>query len=147
MLRFEGGDFQRSNASRFSGYSAKAQCTGNPRSYLVPIRNTMQSPIEGRGSQCRNRRNNTAQRAYLKPIRGSMQKPERGLPENVGDRSAIGGKTAQKHVENSTAKLPKPSMLQPIYTLNKGAIAFSEQQFSLNTDYPVIIALETKYIL
>ena len=113
MLRFEGGDFQRSNASRFSGYSAKAQCTGNPRSYLVPIRNTMQSPIEGRGSQCRNRRNNTAQRAYLKPIRGSMQKPERGLPENVGGEVTIGEKTVQNHVEKPNPAKPPQKHTSP----------------------------------
>src|SRR3990170_488965 len=63
--------------------------------------------------------------SYLEPNRDSLQMPIGGLlglAENVGGRVAIGEKTAQWHVENSSAKLPKPSMLQTIYTLNKGAI-------------------------
>ena len=58
-------------------------------------------------------------------VRNTMQIPIEGLllsAENVGDRSPIGEKTARKHVENNTAKLPKPPMLKTIYTLNKGAI-------------------------
>ena len=135
------------------GYSVTAQRTGNMRSYLETNSQTMQKTIERvyriNVSLCQ-RKTAKPRRAYLEPIRDSMQKPVEGLSgnaENVGGRVAIGEKTSQWHVENSSAKLPNPPIHQPIYTLNKGAIAFSEQQFSLNTDYPVIIALETKYIL
>ena len=41
-----GGDLERGSLTQFSGYSVRAQCTGKP-SYLEPIRNTMQKPVEG----------------------------------------------------------------------------------------------------
>jgi len=41
-----GGERQRSSLSIVSGYSARAQCTGN-NAYLEPNRNRMQKPIEG----------------------------------------------------------------------------------------------------
>ena len=110
-----GGEPRRECLSYVSGYSVKAQRTGNPPSYQEPNSQSLQKTYRrGRGNP-----------AYLEPIRDTMQKPIEGLlgrTENVEGRGAIGWKTAQKHVENSSAKLPKPPMLQTIYTLNKGAI-------------------------
>ena len=102
-----GGENQRGSLNGNSGYSAKAQCTGNTPSYLEPIRDSLQIPIEG----------------LLRKLK------------NVGGEVTIDEKTNQKHVENSSAKLPKPSMRQPIYTLNKGAIDKKSQQ---NSSTPAI---------
>ena len=43
-----GGELRRECLSYVSGYSVRAQRTGNTQSYLEPIRDSMQSPIEGR---------------------------------------------------------------------------------------------------
>ena len=42
-----GGENQRGSIIHDTGYSEKAQCTGNQRSYLEPITNSMHEPIEG----------------------------------------------------------------------------------------------------
>ena len=132
-MRFRGGGSQRRKAVCSLGYSASAQRTGKTRSYLKPIRNSLQNPIEGRSSQRRNRQNRTEQRADLKPnsqsmqktrrrvsrqtertqrtylhsIRGSLHRPTEGEAENVGGEVAIGAKTVQKHGENHTANPSK----------------------------------------
>ena len=43
-----GGDCSRGGVIFDSGYSSKAQCTGNPIAYLEPNRNTLQKPKRGR---------------------------------------------------------------------------------------------------
>ena len=41
-----GGGSQKGSLNRFTGYSVKAQCTGEP-AYLEPNSECMQKPIEG----------------------------------------------------------------------------------------------------
>ena len=42
-----GGEIQRGSVIHDTGYSEKAHCTGNPRSYLEPISGSLHVPIEG----------------------------------------------------------------------------------------------------
>ena len=94
---FRGGESQKSKALLNAGYSDKAQCTGNTPSYLEPNSQSLQKTIEGvyRVSAFRSRwQVRKVRQAYLEPIRNSMQIPIEGLSKNVGDRVAIGEKTA-----------------------------------------------------
>ena len=137
-----GGESQQGSLSYVLGYSVNAHCIGNPqRAYLEPISQSLQKTIEGTtriGAFSGQRHVEKPRRAYLEPIRDSLQIPIEGLLrklKNVGGEVTIDEKTNQKHVENSSAKLPKPSMRQPIYTLNKGAIDKKSQQ---NSSTPAI---------
>src|SRR3990170_2956120 len=64
-----GGENQRGSVIHDMDYSEKAQCTGNPGSYLEPISNSMHVPIEGVYSAA----------------------------EKIEDRSRIGCRVNQKH--------------------------------------------------
>ena len=75
-----GGEPRRECLSYVSGYSVKAQRTGNPPSYQEPNSQSLQKTYRrGRGNP-----------AYLEHIRDTMQKPVEGVSrsaENVEDRS------------------------------------------------------------
>jgi hypothetical protein len=45
-MRVWGGDLERGGLTFFTGYSAKAQCTGKP-AYLQPNSQSMQKPVGG----------------------------------------------------------------------------------------------------
>ena len=87
-----GGENQRGSLTSFGAISAKAQCTGKPRSYLKPISQSMHVPIEGVypaaekiedrsriGEKQRQNHAENAARTYLERIRNRMQKPVEGL--------------------------------------------------------------------
>jgi len=70
---------------------------------------------------------NACEPAYLTPNSGSLQKTIEGVSlavENVGDRAAIGEKTAQKHIRNRKPQIPKAN----IAALNKGGYRKKSQQ-------------------
>ena len=47
LVKSLGGESQKASLNQVTGYSKKAQCTGNP-AYLEPNRNTLQKSIGGR---------------------------------------------------------------------------------------------------
>ena len=82
------GGESRSSLIHDRGYSDKAQCIGNPRSYLEPNSGSLHVPIEEahrasekieeRGAIGEKHNQNhveKAARTYLEPIRNRMQKP------------------------------------------------------------------------
>ena len=117
VVRFGGGESQRSRLISFRANSAKAKCTGKP-AYLEPISGSMHVPIEGvyrtaekieervaiEEKSNRNHVESQKQtRTYLERIRNSMQKPIEGRSSPLPQQS----------------RATNGSNVQPIY---KGAI-------------------------
>jgi hypothetical protein len=97
-----GGESHRANLSRFPGYSAKAQCTGNP-----PHSGSLQKTIEGRSVLARKQPN-------------SMQKPD-------GIAAYLKGRGSQSQ---STASLISSNYLKRGYRLFRATVPRAFKQIN-----------------
>ena len=102
-----GGEIQRSSLTHDTGYSEKAQCTGNKSSYLEPNSGSLQKIVEDRsriaGFLSQYMLEN-AVRTYLKRIRKTMQKPIEGVDDVSFSALNKGGVSnrEQQNTANST---------------------------------------------
>ena len=81
-----------------------------------------------------------------KPSKRIREKIQRERARGIGVHGGFTGPEPARcpHAQEIPLRI---AQLKTIYSLYKGAIVFSEQQFSLTADNAAIIELETKYIL